>query len=315
MVRKGSSVRVRHWASSPPPPLARGCALRGSGEGGVDHAPHPLALEHVDPANLGVRQAAAFSRHPNPTRHGHRVLVGRVLVGRGTHGHAGHPSVPVEGAELIGSVQHLVAGRVEAELGVGMGDGDKGLHAGIVSLPLVDPPQLLDRVKVGRVHSVTDWHTRRRSRKRYNRLVTVAYVISSYRNPGQVLRLVSALREGPEAEVVVRHDQRRTALSRGDVEDRGGHLLEDGIDVRWGEFSYLRVLLGAFEWALERLQPDWIVVLSGEDYPLRPPADIEARLGPTPADAFLSAAWELPTGHRPEPPVEEFFLRYAYRHF
>lgn len=130
-----------------------------------------------------------------------------------------------------------------------------------------------------------------------------------------MLRLVSALREGPETEVVVRHDQRLTALSREDVEDRGGYMLEDGIDVRWGEFSYLRVLLGAFEWALERLQPDWIVVLSGQDYPLRPPADIEARLGATPADAFLTAAWELPIAHRPEPPAEEFFLRYAYRHF
>jgi hypothetical protein len=145
--------------------------------------------------------------------------------------------------------------------------------------------------------------------------MTVAYVVSSHRNPRQVLRLVSALREGPETEVMVRHDQRRTSLSRGQVEDRGGHMLEDGIDVRWGEFSYLRVLVGAFDWALEHLEPDWIVVLSGQDYPLRPPAEIEARLGATPADAFLTAAWELPTDHRPEPPAEEFFLRYAYRHF
>ena len=49
--------------------------------------------------------------------------------------------------------------------------------------------------------------------------MTVAYVVVSYRNPGQVLRLVSALREGPGSEVVVRHDQRRTRLEREAVEE------------------------------------------------------------------------------------------------
>jgi hypothetical protein len=144
--------------------------------------------------------------------------------------------------------------------------------------------------------------------------VTVAYVVVSYKNPGQVLRLVSALREGPAAEVVVRHDQRRTSLPRVEIEERGGHMLEDGIDIEWGEFSYLRTLLGALERSLE-LDPDWIVVLSGQDYPLRPLAEIEARLGAAEEDAFLTSPWELSTARRPEPPAEEFFLRYAYRHF
>ena len=145
--------------------------------------------------------------------------------------------------------------------------------------------------------------------------MTVAYVVLSYKNPAQVLRLVSALREGPGAEVVVRHDQLRTPLARVEVEDRGGHMLEDAIDVGWGEFSYLRVLLGALEWSLEQLDPDWIVLLSGQDYPLRPLSEIEARLGAAEEDAFLTSAWELPTARRPDPPAEEFFLRYAYRHF
>ena len=145
--------------------------------------------------------------------------------------------------------------------------------------------------------------------------MTVAYVVVSHRNPAQVLRLVSALREGPAAEVVVRHDQRTTPLPRADVEARGGHLLEDGIEVEWGEFSYLRMLLGALEWSLERFDPDWIVVLSGQDYPLRPLAEVERSLAATQADAFLGSMWELPLDRRPEPPAEEFFLRYAYRHF
>jgi hypothetical protein len=145
--------------------------------------------------------------------------------------------------------------------------------------------------------------------------VTVAYVVLSYRNPAQVVRLVSALREGPASEVVVRHDQHRTRLEREAVEERGGHLLEDGIEVEWGQFSYLEVLVGAIEWALERFDPDWILLLSGQDYPLRPLAATERWLAGAGEDAFLTAAWELPTHRRPEPPAEEFFLRYAYRHF
>jgi hypothetical protein len=144
--------------------------------------------------------------------------------------------------------------------------------------------------------------------------MTVAYVVVSYRNPAQVLRLVSALREAPGSEVVVRHDQRSTRLEREAVEERGAHLLDDGIEVAWGEFSYLEVLVEALEWSLERLSPDWILVLSGQDYPLRPPADTERWLAGAAEDAFLTAAWEVPTDHRPEPPAEEFFLRYAYRH-
>jgi hypothetical protein len=148
-----------------------------------------------------------------------------------------------------------------------------------------------------------------------NEKVTVAYVVVSYRNPDQVLRLVSALREGPGAEVLVRHNQRTSILPRAAVEERGAHVLDDGIDIDWGEFSYVRVLLAALEWSLDRLDPDWIVVLSGQDYPLRPLAEVEAGLAESGKDAFLAAAWELPTAERPGAPEEQFFLRYAYRHF
>src|SRR4051812_18189538 len=145
--------------------------------------------------------------------------------------------------------------------------------------------------------------------------VRVAYIVVSYGNPDQVLRVVSALREGPGAEVIVRHDQRATKLARPRVEERGAHLLEDGIDNAWGELSHVHVLLNGLEWALDNLEPDWILVLSGQDYPLRPMAEIEQDLAMSGKDAFLSAAWELPTDLRPDPPDDQFFLRYAYRHY
>jgi hypothetical protein len=57
------------------------------------------------------------------------------------------------------------------------------------------------------------------------------------------------------------------------------------------------------------------VVLSGQDYPLRPLAEIEAGLAATDADALLTGFWELDTRRAPDGPRRPFFRRYAYRHF
>jgi hypothetical protein len=145
--------------------------------------------------------------------------------------------------------------------------------------------------------------------------VRVAYLVLSHSNPAQVLRLVAALKEGPGAEVAVRHDQRRSALDRTAVERLGARLLRDDIDFEWGGTTQLDVLLGALERVAEAFDPDWLFVLSGQDYPLRPIEAIHADLAASGVDAMLGSVWPLETRHRPAPPQEEFFLRYAYRHY
>ena len=140
----------------------------------------------------------------------------------------------------------------------------------------------------------------------------VAYLVLSHRNPGQVLRLVRALAEGPAAVVLVRHDQRVTRLDAADVGAAGGQLVDDGIKVEWGAWSQLAVVLAGLRRAAE-LRPDWTLVLSGQDYPLRPMADIEADLAACDADGMLGAVRE-PDRRRP-PGDDEFFLRVAYRHY
>jgi hypothetical protein len=144
--------------------------------------------------------------------------------------------------------------------------------------------------------------------------VRIAYLVISHRNPAQVLRLVSALKEGPAAEVVVRHDERRSQLDPAALERAGGRSLRDGIDVEWGSHSHLRMLLGAIGRVRTELDPDWLMVVSGQDYPLRPMAEIEARLGAAGEDAFLGNPWKLQTDTLPPAPANEFFWRYAYWH-
>jgi hypothetical protein len=144
--------------------------------------------------------------------------------------------------------------------------------------------------------------------------VKLTYLVVSHRDPEQVLRLVRTLREGPPAEVVVRHDQRHSRLESAAVEEAGGRLLCDGLSVEWGGWSLLRMLLAALEHVATEADPDWVIVLSGQDYPLRPLAQVAERLASAEHDAFLGSLWELETGKLPPPPAEEFFLRYAYLH-
>jgi hypothetical protein len=144
--------------------------------------------------------------------------------------------------------------------------------------------------------------------------VKLAFLVVSHHNPAQVVRLVRTLGEGPAAEVVVRHDQRRSRLAADAVEQAGGRLLRDELDVEWGGWSQLRMLLAALEHVAAELDPDWLMVLSGQDYPLRPLAQVEERLASSGHDAHLGHPWQLDTGALPPPPAEEFFLRYAYFH-
>ena len=130
-----------------------------------------------------------------------------------------------------------------------------------------------------------------------------------------MLRLVRALREGPRAHVYVRHDPRGRRLDPGELATAGGRLVEDGLEVEWGDWAYLRMLLAALARIRRELDPDWVVVISGQDYPLRPLAEVEERLAAATDDAFLGGAWELPTDAVPAPPADDFFRRYAYRHF
>ena len=143
--------------------------------------------------------------------------------------------------------------------------------------------------------------------------MTVAYLVLSHRNPPQVLQLVRALAEGPAARVLVRHDTRHSTLARPAIEAAGGEAIEDAIDVEWARWSYLALILRCLEEARRRLDPDWTLILSGQDYPLRAMAAIEADLDRSPADARLGAVREVEAA-RPASD-DEFYLRCRYRHY
>jgi hypothetical protein len=118
----------------------------------------------------------------------------------------------------------------------------------------------------------------------------VAYLVTSYKQPAQVLRLARTLRAGSAgAAIVVHHDDRRSSVDRRELEALGVELLEPPSVVEWGEPSQLMMVLRCLRSLLAGVEFDWVVLLSGQDYPIRPVGDIERSLAGAIADAFVEA--------------------------
>jgi Core-2/I-Branching enzyme len=137
----------------------------------------------------------------------------------------------------------------------------------------------------------------------------VAYVILSYRSPDVLARLVRTLRAGsPEATIAVHHDGRRCPAP----ELPGAQLIAPAWPVEWGHGSQLAAVLRCLRWTLARSDFAWLVLLSGQDYPVRPVPAIEADLARADADAFVEALPVEPLRLR-RGAVGEFARRYHYR--
>jgi len=143
----------------------------------------------------------------------------------------------------------------------------------------------------------------------------VAYLVTSHALPHQVLRLARTLRAGsPGAPVVIHHDEQRSRLDEAALRAVGGvELVRPPVAVSWGGGSQLDMLLRCFEWLVDRVEFDWMVTLSGQDYPIRPLAAIEHDLATGGYDGYVEGApVEPPPWTRAR--VDEFTSRYFYRH-
>ncbi len=118
----------------------------------------------------------------------------------------------------------------------------------------------------------------------------VCYLIQTHRDADQIARLVRVLgAASPESLVVVAHDDTGCALSAGNLPCAAErHLLAVRGPLRRGYLSMLAPYLQAVAWLREqRLDYDWLVYLSGQDYPTLALARSEAALAATQFDGFL----------------------------
>jgi hypothetical protein len=142
---------------------------------------------------------------------------------------------------------------------------------------------------------------------------TVAYLINSDTSPDRLTRLVASLRAGsPRAVIAVRHDDAGGRLDPRRLHQLDVDLLESS-HVPPGSAAELMMLLRCMRRLLESVRFDWLVLLSGSDYPVRPVAEIEAALATADIDGFIETHLCEPPVIRRGTPVDEHAARYHYR--
>jgi hypothetical protein len=140
----------------------------------------------------------------------------------------------------------------------------------------------------------------------------IAYLVTSHRLPEQVLRLVTLLRRGsPQATILVHHNDVECTVDRAALAAVGADLVEPPTPVQWGEFSQVAMLLRCIRRLLAETRFEWMVLLSGQDYPIRPLDQVERELGTRGFDAYIEMfRCERPASYAD---YDEFASRYHYR--
>jgi hypothetical protein len=129
----------------------------------------------------------------------------------------------------------------------------------------------------------------------------VVYYMQTHRAPGQVARLVELIKESsPDSVVLISHDSARPPLDTRRLEALPGvHVFtEPG---GYGDFSHLDRYFAAIDWLDARgIDYDWLENITGQDYPLRPIADIERDLAEADVDGYLLYAPVFPDRTPPD---------------
>ncbi|GAA2493512.1 hypothetical protein [Terrabacter carboxydivorans] len=140
-----------------------------------------------------------------------------------------------------------------------------------------------------------------------------AYVVLSHTEGGQVTRLVHALlRSSPEATVFVTHDARRVPAPV--IDDERVHVVSHGRPTDWGSWELVEVTLEAMRTARDTVDPDLVVLVSGQCYPARPLAEWEHDL--VAAGGWQGTARPLsyePAWGRRRGSGDDDLTRYVYR--
>jgi Core-2/I-Branching enzyme len=139
------------------------------------------------------------------------------------------------------------------------------------------------------------------------------YHIQSHRSPEQLTRLVHAVkRHSPNSVVHVSHDVNGDQVDVAELQSLSDVVVQHHRG-GYGDFSHVDRYMAAVDWLqAEGVKVDWLVNITGQDYPLRPLADSEAELVGSGADGFMEY-WDAlgPQSHWPAARVRS---RYHFRH-
>lgn len=115
----------------------------------------------------------------------------------------------------------------------------------------------------------------------------IAYLVFAYKNPQLIKREIEALSSENSAFFV--HIDKKSNLSDfSSVRGQNVFYVDERIPVYWGEFSGVRAIMLLMRKALERAEKyDYLILLSGSEYPLRSRQYIEKFLTQYEGDEFI----------------------------
>lgn len=119
----------------------------------------------------------------------------------------------------------------------------------------------------------------------------VAFLVLHHRHPAQLVRLLTTLRSQlPDSPIVVHHDVFHGEFPSEIIEPIGNvHLLMSRRPAAWGDYSLADICRWSLTWMVEHIDFDWVVLLSAQDYPLKPLSGLACDLTGNNADALLHA--------------------------
>jgi hypothetical protein len=142
---------------------------------------------------------------------------------------------------------------------------------------------------------------------------TIGFVIVTYANPKQLLRLVRRLqRVYDNPPIVCHHDFGQCELNIDEFPKETRFVLPHE-KTGWGKFVVVVAALRALELLYQKSSPDWFVLLSGSDYPTMRADNVLADLASCGGDALLDLR-EVPSGppnlpyELPENPTLQHFV-------
>lgn len=141
----------------------------------------------------------------------------------------------------------------------------------------------------------------------------IAFLILNHRGPAQLIRLLTTLRSQlPDSPIVVHHDVFHNEIPSALIESIDNvHLLTSGNRVTWGDFSLVDVCSWSLRWMRENIEFDWIMLLSAQDYPIKPLVNLADDLARNGTEAVIGTA---PISQLPLFKRMHMRRRYLYRY-
>jgi hypothetical protein len=118
----------------------------------------------------------------------------------------------------------------------------------------------------------------------------ICYFIQTHKNPAQIYRLIHSIKKlSPNSQIIVSHDSTSCTLDVDALENLAGVRVFLVESVNRGDFTQVQNYLDSVDWLLtNKIDFDWLINLSGQDYPIKSLAQIEKFLADTKYDGFMS---------------------------